>query len=64
MTTYKIVRSFRDGHDDVIIEEGLTLAEAKAHCRDPETHSKGCTSAEGIALTESKGPWFDGFSEE
>lgn len=64
MTTYKIVRGYRDRDERDIVETGLTLEEAKAHCRNPETTSSKCTSPEGIARTEQFGPWFDGFEEE
>ena len=42
MDTYKIVRKFFKGEDEVI-ETGLTLEEAQEHCQDPETSSKTCT---------------------
>jgi hypothetical protein len=37
--TYKIVRSYFRGGKRTIAR-GLTLQEAQAHCRDPETSSK------------------------
>lgn len=63
--TYKIVRYFfnRPGEAEVIAE-GLTLEEAQAHCRDPETSSKTATGQEGRSRTERVGPWFDGYEEE
>ncbi len=65
METYRIRRCFfNDEHPDQIIDTGLTLEEAQAHCRDPETSSKTCTSEEGRKLTEECGPWFDGYDEE
>ena len=52
-TTYKITRFYKDNshpnHRD-IIKTGLTLAEAKEHCQDPDT------SVPGV--------YFDGFEEE
>lgn len=46
--TYKIVR-FRYNGATRVIKRGLTLEEAQAHCRRPDT----------------KGPdWFDGYTEE
>lgn len=63
-TTYKIVRMFLNDSDSEVIEEGLTLGEARAYCRDPETSSRTCHSKEGMALTESRGPWFCGYEEE
>lgn len=47
--TYKIIRSFRDNYDRPVIATGLTLEEAQAHCKDPDTHGDG---------------WFDGYEEE
>jgi hypothetical protein len=55
---------FLNDSDSEVIEEGLTLGEARAYCRDPETSSRTCHSKEGMALTESRGPWFCGYEEE
>lgn len=49
MATYKIVRFFQDERPSEIIEEGLDLEEAQAHCKDEDTHGPG---------------WFDGFEFE
>ena len=60
---YKIVRGyFRGGRRT--IATGLTLAEAQAHCQDPETSSRTCTKAAGKARTRRMGPWFDGYEED
>lgn len=48
MTTYKIIRFKRDAENEVL-ETGLTLEEAQAHCQDPATSGDG---------------WFDGFTIE
>ena len=48
MTTYKIIR-FRFGRENQILQTGLTLEEAQAHCQDNETHGDD---------------WFDGYTEE
>lgn len=51
--TYRIVRKYKeDGHPDhdKVIKEGLTRAEAKEHCSDPDTSMPGV--------------WFDCFYEE
>ena len=59
---YKIVRSyFRDGKRT--IKTGLTLEEAQAHCKDPETSSSTCTGAAGVRRMKQKGAWFDGYEE-
>ncbi len=46
-----------------VIERGLTLEEARAHCHDPETSSSTCTSAAGKRRTARLGAWFDGYEE-
>src|SRR4051812_26442912 len=46
-----------------IVKTGLTLEEAQAHCQDPETSSRTCTSAEGLERTKKHGPWFDAYEE-
>jgi hypothetical protein len=62
---YRIVRMFfRDSGLNYVVKQGLSLAEARAHCRDPETSSKTCTDPEGRRLTEKNGPWFDGYEEQ
>jgi hypothetical protein len=60
--TYKIVRHDIKGGRRVI-ERGLTLEEAKAHCNDPETSSSTCTTSRAKAITRRNGPWFDGYTE-
>jgi hypothetical protein len=47
--TYRIVRFYRDDHDTQIIQTGLTLADAQAHCTRNDTHGDG---------------WFDGYEAE
>lgn len=39
----------------------VALQTAQAHCRDPETSSRTCTSAAGKARTRKYGPWFDSY---
>ena len=58
--TYKIVRMFFKGGKRTI-ESGLTLEEAQAHCKDPETSSKTATKYAARKRTEQRGPWFDGY---
>ena len=59
---YKIVRFYKDAPlRRRTIDRGLTLEEAQAHCRDPETSSSTCTSKTGRARTKRLGPWFDGY---
>lgn len=64
MRTYKIVRKFRNGHADEVIETGLTLEQAKQHCRDKNTSSSTATSESAVAITAKMGPWFDCYYEE
>jgi hypothetical protein len=61
--TYAIFRAFFNGGREVI-EDGLSLEAAQAHCRDPETSSTTATSDEAVALTAERGPWFDGYEYE
>lgn len=49
MTTYKIVRFYREDTSSDTIKTGLTLEEAQAHCQREDTHGDG---------------WFDGYEEE
>lgn len=55
MATYKIIRMYRDGRPSETIDTGLTLEEAREHCRRKDTHEK---DENGIAI------WFDGYEEE
>ena len=57
MTTYKIIRFRFDGNNRTI-KKGLTLEEAQAHCKDPETSGATCSDL------SKRGRWFDGFDEE
>ena len=61
---YNVVRFYRDGGiRRRIIAERVTLEEAQAHCRDPETTSSKCTGKVGRARTRRVGAWFDGYEE-
>jgi hypothetical protein len=61
---YQIRRYFSDDYESEVIETGLTLAEAQAHCQDLETSSRTATSDAAVRLTAERGPWFDGYEEE
>ena len=64
MTTYNIKRMYADRfRESRITRTGLTLEEAKEHCRSNDTHH---TLAAHEAEEEPcvKGPWFDGYNEE
>jgi len=61
---YSIVRHyFAAGIMRRTIARGLTLAEAQAHCNDPETSSSTATSSTARARTRRLGPWFDGYTD-
>ena len=59
---YKIVRHYFKGGRRTIATR-LTLAEAQAHCHNPETSSKTATSYIAKRRTRKMGPWFDGYEE-
>ena len=59
---FNVVRMYRDaGISRRVIKRGLTLAEAQAHCKNPETSSSTCTKSAGRARTRRMGAWFDGY---
>jgi hypothetical protein len=61
---YRIIRFYRDAYPRRrTIDTGLTLAQAQAHCKDPETSSSTATSKTGRARTRRLGAWFDGYGE-
>lgn len=63
MSTYKIVRAYFNGGTRTI-KKGLTLEDAQAHCRNPETSSRTATSSAAKQRTKLRGPWFDGYTEQ
>lgn len=64
MDKYKIVRRCRDRAGLKTIKRGLTLEEAQAYCRDPETSSRTAVSAAARRRTERHGAWFDGYEHD
>lgn len=61
---YRIIRFYESANiRRRIIDTGLTLEQAKAHCSDPETSSSTCTKAAGKARTKRLGRWFDGYEQ-
>lgn len=66
MNTYRIVRGYfnSDRWPRRTVAKGLTLEQAQAWCRDPETSSRTSTSPAGRRRTAERGPWFDGYEEE
>lgn len=64
MSTYSVVRFFRDLDEKPVIRSGLTLEEAAFHCQSDEASSSTATSKEAVERTAQCGPWFDGFRRE
>ena len=62
--SYKIVRMYESGRRSQVLARGMTLEEAQAWCRDPETSSSTATSAAAKRRTARSGRWFDGFTKE
>lgn len=58
---YKVVRFFFSGRR-VTVYTHVSLAEAQAHCQDPETSSSTCCSTAGKARTKRSGQWFDTYT--
>jgi len=64
MALYNVVRFyFSAGIRKRVMLEALTLDEAQAHCQNPETSSRTCTSKVGKQRTKRVGPWFDAYEE-
>ena len=64
MNTYRIVRIYENDRSSRTIRRGLSLAEAQAHCRNPETRSKTATGAAARRHTDRHGAWFDGYDDD
>ena len=63
--TYRIVRLYRSAQiRRRTLHTGLTLDEAQAHCKSPETSSTTCTDATGRRRTRQLGAWFDAYEGE
>lgn len=60
---YKIVRTYQRDRAPRTIKRGLTLQEARAWCKDPETSSRTATSSAARRHTARFGAWFDGYQE-
>lgn len=59
---YRVVRFYfnKPGRGRVIMNH-VTIEQAQAHCRDPETSSRTCTLPMNTRRTRRLGPWFDGY---
>lgn len=66
---YNIVRFASNDNGFVsrrIVKRGVTLEEAQAHCKDPETSSSTCKGSRGKKRAWNLGKggrWFDGFEQ-
>jgi hypothetical protein len=61
---YKIIRRyFNESVRPRTMATGLSLEQAQAWCKDPETSSQTCVKTAGKARTRKCGPWFDGYTE-
>lgn len=58
---YRIVRFYKGDKPAQRRNALMTLAEAKAHCSDPETSSKTCRRLANVRHTATHGAWFDGY---
>jgi hypothetical protein len=62
---YKIVRHYKDaGILKRVIARGLTLEQAQAHCKNPESSSRTATGKVARARTRKLGDWFDGYDKD
>ncbi len=50
--------------EHTIVSTNLTLKEAQAICKNPETSSRTCKGHNAKMKTEQFGPWFYGYTEE
>lgn len=64
MEKYNVVRYYYDGTRREVVKRGLTLEQAQAHCRNPETSSRTCQKPKNVARTKAEGPWFDGYVKQ
>ena len=62
--SYKVIRFFQRSGCRRAVRWGLTLAQAQAHCSDPETSSQTCRGHRNKRRTWRAGPWFDGYNPE
>ena len=57
---YNIYRFYADGRGSKVLDKGLTLEQAQAHCTDDETSSSTATGGEGNVGCA----WFDGYEAQ
>jgi hypothetical protein len=60
---YDIIRFYfnKGNTTQEVVREDVTLQDAQAHCKDPESSSSTCTMDDGTARTAERGEWFDGY---
>lgn len=51
-------------HSKEVLEEGVSLEQAREHCSSDESSSTTAESDEAKRVTDELGPWFDGYEEE
>ena len=62
MNIYNIVRMYVNPDQKTrIVHRGLTLEQAQAHCKAPNTSSRTANNVTAKAVTKSVGDWFDGY---
>lgn len=61
---YKIVRCYLRDRPRRTIKTGLTLDEAQAHCKNPETSSRTAQRYDNTLRTRRLGPWFDAYERD
>lgn len=64
MNTYKIVRYYAGDRGKRVVKRGLTLEQAKDHCKESETSSRTASSTAARRRTKRWGSWFDGYEKE
>ena len=65
MDTYKIVRMYQnDAFPSEVVADGLSLVEARCHCKLRETSSRTCVESENVERTRRCGQWFEGYEAE
>lgn len=62
--SYKIQRLYYRSNRRTTLHTRMTLEEAQAYCKDPETSSRTATSAAATSRTRRLGPWFDAYVPE
>ena len=61
MKLYSVFRFYENRPGRYLVRDGLTLKEARKHCRDKESSSRTCTSNDE---RPEYGNWFDGYEPE